>query len=115
MAPVFILGLTCLGAVFWYDHTSWLLIVGQLLLPVATMPFSRTNAHTYTLSDAGIGRSIAFGRTVSTWDRFESYSTTDDGIVLHRRWDLDMRLARDGIDDAEAVVETVDRFLPRRE
>jgi hypothetical protein len=115
MAPVFVAGLASMAVVFWFDHSSWLWTVGQLLLPAATIPFSRTNAHTYTLSDAGIGRSIAFGRTVHTWDRFDGYSATDEAIVLHRRWDLDMRFARDQLDDSEAVLATIDRFLPRRE
>ncbi|WP_324758537.1 hypothetical protein [Haloarcula montana] len=115
MLPVFIVGCVCLGAVFWFEHNSWLLSVGQFLLPAATMPFNRTQAHTYTLSDAGIGRSIPFGKTVTTWDRFDAYSSTDEAIVLHRRWDLDARFACDQLDDPEAIVETIDRFLPRRD
>ncbi|MFC7077507.1 hypothetical protein [Haloarcula halophila] len=115
MLPVFALGCVSMAAVFWFEHGTWLWSVGQFLLPVATMPFNRTQAHTYTLSDAGIERSIPFGKTVATWDRFDGYSSTDGGIVLRRRWDLDMRFAREQLDDPEAVVETIDRFLPRRD
>lgn len=115
MLPVFLVGCASSGVVFLTEHSTWLWSVGQFLLPVATMPFNRTQARTYTLSGAGIERSIPFGKTVATWDSFNGYSTTDEGIVLHRHWDLDMRFANEQLDDPDAVSETIDRFLPRRD
>ncbi|WP_284009715.1 hypothetical protein [Haloarcula pelagica] len=115
LLPVFATGCASMAAAFWFEHDTWLWSIGQFLLPAATMPFNRTQAHTYSLSDAGIVRSIPFGKTVATWDRFDGYSSTDEAIVLHRHWDLDARFARDQIDDPETVLTTIDRFLPRRD
>lgn len=89
-----------------------------VLLPLATGLLSRVNEKTLAVADAGLSVKQSLYRTLDPWDEFESFSVTDDALVVRRAgwsaWGLrDVRRDPDEIENLEAVADALGRFLPR--
>jgi hypothetical protein len=66
----------------------------------------------YVVTSVGLEQRLPVARQLFQWDDFEGYTRTDDALVLHRPWRLDLRLALDDLDDPDAVEDTLSRYLP---
>lgn len=85
---------------------------GQLLLPLGLVAYTSTEARDYTASPAGLEQRLPVARRLTPWDAFDGYSRTDDALVLHRPWRVDVRFALADLDDPDAVEAAVAEHLP---
>lgn len=119
---VFVLGISGFVAsvVFEFPPFQW---VGNLLVPMAVGFIGATNERTLTVTDDGLVVKRPLNRRVRPWSAYESYSVSEDALVVHRAgrsaWGLrdvrcDIRDVGDAtdVDAAEAVLA---EFLLRRE
>ncbi|RXK51627.1 hypothetical protein [Halorientalis pallida] len=69
----------------------------------------------YRLDPVGVERSNYIHRRLYEWDAFESFSVTEDAIVLRRAgwWQPDFRCWRDEIDDEDELLDALAESLPR--
>ncbi|WP_299269958.1 hypothetical protein [Halorientalis sp.] len=68
----------------------------------------------YRLSPVGIDRSNHVHRRLYEWDSFESFSVTDDAVILRRSGPRpSFRCWREEIDDEAALIDVLDDHLPR--
>ncbi|NHN57908.1 MULTISPECIES: hypothetical protein [Halorussus] len=79
-----------------------------------------TTERTFAVADAGVRIGTPVHKRVRPWARFESYSLTDDALVLHHggwsAWGLrDVRRDPADVDDLDAVAAVLDEHLPRKE
>lgn len=111
-------GLVGLGASFLVEDDS-LLWLFQLLVPVAAGLAGSSAERTVAVADAGLLVGNPVRKRVLSWDEFESYSLTDDALVVRRAgwspWGLrDIRRDPADIEDPDAVADALARVLPRR-
>lgn len=87
---------------------SFLLISQAALLSVG---WSLVRNHDFVVTTEGLVQGVS----VTPWDRFESYELTDDYLVLHHSgWGRGRyRLPREAVDDEDAALDALARFLPR--
>jgi len=90
-------------------------LAGQLLLPLGIVTYTSTEERDYTISAAGLEQRLPVARRVTPWDGFEGYTRTDDALVLHRPWRVDVRVALADLDDPDAVEAAVAQYLPGSE
>jgi len=112
-APLLVIGAAGLASIY-LGPESWLWTGAQLLLPVGVSVFVQSEPHDYVLSEAGVERGNEITRRAFRWEAFSGYTRTDDALVLHRQWRLDLRLALEDLDDPDAVEEAVRTHLGRR-
>ncbi|WP_424018138.1 hypothetical protein ACOZ4N_20040 [Halorientalis pallida] len=69
----------------------------------------------YRLAPAGIERSNYVHRRLYGWERFASFSASEDAVVLYREswWRPAFRCWREEIDDPDALIDALDDHLPR--
>jgi hypothetical protein len=68
----------------------------------------------YRLAPVGIERTNYVHRRLYEWDSFESFSVTDDAIVLRRSGPRPaFRCWREEIDDEDELIDALDDHLPR--
>lgn len=99
-----------LDAVRWVFHFA--IAVGAGLI-------GATAERTVAVTDAGLLVGNPVSKRVRPWSAFESYSVTDDAVVVHRAgwspWGLrDVRRDPEEVEDSEAVEAALGRFLLRR-
>ena len=89
--------------------------IAQLLVPVAASLYTVGQSRRFTATAAGLEEQLPVARRLHEWEAFEGYVLAEDAIVLHRRapWRLPVILARDELDDEDAVLAALDRALPR--
>lgn len=91
------------------DLTWW-----TVFAPLTAVFASVENERTVEVGDAG----VLVDSTLVAWDDYESFAVTDDALVLHRasRYvDRADRFDRADVEDFEAAVAALDRFLERDE
>lgn len=89
-------------------------LVGPFLGGLAGLTAERTLA----VTDAGLLVDQRVSKNLRPWDQFESFSVSDDAIVVRRaRWSLfglrDVRRDAGDVEDANAVADALSGFLPR--
>lgn len=96
-------------------HVDILQTATNVLVPLGAVVFMSGQTRTYSATAAGLEERMPAARTLSEWDRFEGYVVADDAVVVHRRapWRLPAIFAREDLDDEAAVVDALDRQLPR--
>jgi hypothetical protein len=110
----FVGSVLALIAGFAFDMTL-LRTIAQLLVPVAAGMYTVGQSRRFTATTAGLEEQLPVARRLHDWDAFEGYVLAEDAIVLHRRapWRLPVILARDELDDEEAVLAALGAHLPR--
>jgi len=92
-------------------NVEWLQLTGQILFPTVAGTVWWGDEQTYTVSAAGLEQRAPVARRLFDWDSFDGYSRTDDALVLHRRWWVDLRFALADLEDPDAVEATIARHL----
>jgi len=110
VVPLMIGGIAGFAWIYLGTH-SWLVTVAQALLPVGVTLLMCTEQREYTVTDVGLEHRMPVARQVFRWAAFTGYSRTDDALVLHRPWRLDIRLALDDLGDPDAVEAAVAEYL----
>lgn len=98
---------------------TWPSIVALVLL-VPTGTLFRASVESggysrpYRASPVGLERRYAMSRFVYDWNRFESYSVTDEAIVVRWQswWRPALQWSREYMDDPEAVERALAQHLP---
>jgi hypothetical protein len=89
--------------------------VANLVVPFGAGVVTVGRARTYTATAAGLEKQMPAARTLYEWDDLEGYTVAEDAIVLYRRapWRLPIICDRTDIDDEQAVLAVLSRYLPR--
>lgn len=101
---------------FGLESTRWLF---HLLVGAGAGLMGANAERTFVVADAGLRVGTPVHKRVRPWTAFESYSLTDDALVIHRTgWSMgglrDVRRDPDEIENLPEVTATLDEFLPRR-
>lgn len=99
------------------DGAEWLRTVSHLLIGGGAGLLGLTTERTVAVTDEGLLVGNPVSRRIRPWSAFESYSVTDDAIVVHRAgWSvgglLDVRRDPEDIEDVGTVESALSRFLP---
>ncbi|WP_132057507.1 hypothetical protein [Halorussus amylolyticus] len=99
-----------------YGSLQWLF---NLLVPLGAGLIGATTERTFAVTDAGLLVAMPVHKRIVSWSAFDSYSVTDDALVLHRAgWSArglrDVRRDLDEIEDLDGVTAALDEHLPRR-
>ncbi|WP_435179844.1 hypothetical protein [Halorussus sp. AFM4] len=99
------------------ESARWLF---HLLVAAGAGLVGVTTERTFAVADAGVRIGTPVHKRVRPWTSFESYSLTDDALVLHRdgwsMWGLrDVRRDPADVEDLAAVTAVLDEHLPRKE
>ncbi|PSP86353.1 hypothetical protein BRC83_01470 [Halobacteriales archaeon QS_1_68_17] len=99
-----------IGAVLDFDL---LRIASACLLTAGISAVGLGEPRTYVATPAGLVVGRPGVRRLLLWDWLSGYTHREDAIVIHhqRPWRPDLRCATTDIDDPEAVVAALDRFL----
>jgi hypothetical protein len=93
----------------------WIGTTGNLLFLPVILLGNVGRERTYRVTPAGLERNNPVSRYVYRWNRFESYEVTDEVVVVRWRswWRPAIRCARAEIDEENAVMDALGRYLPR--
>ena len=93
----------------------WIGTVANLLFLPVILLGNLGRERTYRATPAGLERKNPVSRYVYQWDRFESYEVTDEVIVIRwrSRWRPAIRCARAEIEEEDAAVDALGRYLSR--
>jgi hypothetical protein len=111
VVAVMIVGIVCIVVGAVRDGYGALTTIGQFLFTFGVVLATIGQPQNYTATDAG----LAVGRgglwRLYPWDGFSGYTRTDDTLVCHRPWRVDVRFAVTDLDDSDAVERAVARYL----
>lgn len=114
----FVLGISGFFAsvLFEFAPLRW---IGNVLIPTAAGFLGGTDERTLTVTADGLVVKRPLNRRVRPWSAYESYSMSDDALVVHRAgwsaWGVrDVRCDIHDVEDVSAVEAALAEFLPRR-
>jgi uncharacterized protein (DUF983 family) len=117
-AAAFVLGIAgfLAAVVFDYAPFRW---IANVLVPMAAGFVGATDERTLTVTDDGLVVKRALNRSVRPWSAYESYSVSEDALVVHRAgwsaWGVrDVRCDARDVEDVDDVETALATFLPRR-
>lgn len=115
---VFVLGVSgfVASAILGFAPLRW---AANVLVPTAVGFLGATDERTLAASDAGLVVKRPLHRRIRPWSDYESYSVSDDALVVHRAgwsaWGLrDVRCGVHDVDDVGNVEAALAEFLLRR-
>jgi hypothetical protein len=118
-AAVIVLGVSGFVAsvIFDYAPFRW---VANVLVPMAAGFIGATDERTLTVTDDGLVAKRPLNRSVRPWSVYESYSVSEDALVVHRAgwsaWGLrDVRCDLGDVADVDTAEAALSEFLPRQE
>jgi hypothetical protein len=97
-----------------WQGADWGFNVFAILGPMSAVLVSLGTKRTYRVTSVGLEREYPVARRLLTWDQFSGVEVSDDAIVLRRQFPrLDVRCAREDLDDEEAVLAALAAYLDR--